>query len=120
MSITAWKVNQWRSYPEKKTSEREPKTFYVTAGGRREAKTSLWQLHFLTEQEALDCIAARKSAEDDSKKLKLIEKAAPDLLAALEDIYAIIEREKTNLPLCFAYSHSKARAAIASAKGESV
>jgi hypothetical protein len=45
--------------------------------------------------------------------------AAPDLLAALEDIYAITEREKTNLPLCFAYSHGKAANAIARAKGES-
>jgi excisionase family DNA binding protein len=46
--------------------------------------------------------------------------AAPDLLAALQDIYAIIEREKTSLPLCFAYSHGKAANAIARAKGESV
>ena len=46
--------------------------------------------------------------------------AAPDLLAALQDIYAIIEREKTNLPLCFAYSHGKAANAIARAKGEAV
>lgn len=97
MSIVAWSAPKWGKKVIRHEFDRETGSFYFRKDqfGRehRERKEGGYDRYFPSEQEALDFIAARDAAraerEAAEKAKRLLNDAAPDLLAALQLYVAV-------------------------------
>lgn len=119
--IVRWKV--WKGATDRasvfrKEYTRETAHRYVFRDNhgreRLVVKQSNYDLHFDTEQEALDYVAANRAAREERAAAQRVRDAAPDLLAALEGVVAGYRMVAANPPEWL----DAARAAIAKAKGE--
>ena len=116
--IVVWYVCRYSNAPERKEYIGETKHFYVKSGwdGRpsKTKKVDSFGEHYPTEEQALAVIAARTEREAESRRMKRIRDAAPELLEALQDAVT-----STDYDMAPPHPWVKdARAAIAKATGE--
>lgn len=107
--IIKWTVSPW-SKPTRQEYCKETEHFYMHARGRgRDAKSTTYLRYFDSEAEAFEYIRQREENKAEQRRVDQIKSCAVELLAALEAVVAIADRDTDEF--------NNARAIIAKAKG---
>lgn len=108
--LIKWTVSAYSARPRRNEYSHETACFYMHARGRgRDQKITSYLRYFDSESEALEYIRQRDENKINQVRIDQINRCGVELLAALEAVVAIADRDTEEF--------NTARAIIAKAKG---